>query len=189
MTVGEIFSKIAIHMVEGMMLHDQMADYYDFLGLMGFKRMHEYHFLREAADMRGISRYYLNHYNYLVPPQSAKDPGVIPSGWYKYHRKDVDTSTKRQAIRTGMEKWCAWEESTKKMYQDSYSKLCDMGEIAAACKVKELISGVDMELKCADRLHIKLQSVDYDLCTIFLMQDEMHEAYREKEKGIGVCIC
>lgn len=189
MTVSEVFSKIAAHMVEGMMLHDQMADYYDFLGLMGFKRMHEYHFLREAADMRGISRYYLNHYNYLLPSVEVKDPAIVPSGWYKYHRKDIDASTKRQAIRTGMEKWCAWEEATKKLYQESYSTLCDMGEVAAACKVKELVSDVDMELKCADRLHIKLQSVDYDLCTIFLMQDEMHESYREKEKDIGVCIC
>ena len=46
-----------------------------------------------------------------------------------------------------------------------------------------------MELKDACRLYLKLQSIDYDMPTILLMQDEMHEYYREKEKGIGVDIC
>ena len=189
MTVSDVFSRINSHMVEGMMLHNQMADYYDFLGLMGFKRMHEYRFLCEASQMRGVSRYYINHYNRLLPSADVLNPEVIPVGWNRYTRMDVDANTKRNAIRTCMDKWCKWEPDTKKLYQESYSELCDMGEIAAACKVKELLVDADMELKCADRLYIKLQSMDYDLCTIMLMQDEMHEEYRKKENDIGVHIC
>ena len=52
MNCAEVFSKIDAHMKTGMILHDQLANYYDFLGLMGFKRLHEYHFLREAVSMR-----------------------------------------------------------------------------------------------------------------------------------------
>lgn len=189
MTVSDVFAKIVAHMVKGMMLHDQMADYYDFLGLMGFKRMHEYHFLHETVEMRGMSRYYINHYNKLVPSNSVEDPRALPMSWYNYERQDVDNKTKKNAVESGITTWCKWERDTKKMYQDCYCTLCDMGEVAAACKVKELIRDVDEELKCADRLHIKMQSTDYDLCTIYLMQDDMHEKYREKEKGMGVNIC
>lgn len=189
MTVSEIFSRINAHMVEGMMLHDEMANYYDFLGLMGFKRLHEYQFFKESAEMRGISRYYTNHYNMLIKKSEINYQTNIPSTWYNYNRKQVDSGTKRNAIKSAMEKWCAWELETKKMYESMYSQLCSMNEIAAACKVKELIKDVDMELKRADRLHIKLQSMDYDLITIVLMQDKMHEHYDEKSKHIGVNIC
>ena len=46
-----------------------------------------------------------------------------------------------------------------------------------------------MELKEADRLALKMQAIDYDMPTMILMQDELHECYREKEKNIGVYIC
>ena len=66
MTCAEVFSKIDARMKTGMILHDQLANYYDFMGLMGFKRMHEYHFLRESASMRGLNRYVINHHNLLI---------------------------------------------------------------------------------------------------------------------------
>jgi len=41
MTIEEIFNKIASHMVEGIMIHDEMANAYDFLGLFGFAKLHD----------------------------------------------------------------------------------------------------------------------------------------------------
>ena len=46
-----------------------------------------------------------------------------------------------------------------------------------------------MELKEADRLALKMHAIDYDMPTMILMQDELHECYREKEKSVGVDIC
>ena len=48
---------------------------------------------------------------------------------------------------------------------------------------------VDKELKCVERLHIKLESIEYDMSAIYLMQDELHEKYRKKAKSVGVDIC
>jgi NADH:ubiquinone oxidoreductase subunit len=189
MTVSEVFSIISAHQVEGMMLHNDMADYYDFLGLMGFKRMHEYHFLEETASLRGTHRYYINHYNMLVEEKQVKSTSHIPDAWVGYTRQSVDQAAKKNAVQSCMEKWVEWERSTKKLYEEMYCALCDAGEIASAMKVKELICDVDCELKCADRLHIELKSVGYDLSYIFFMQDTMHEEYREKSKKIGVDIC
>ena len=45
MTNEEIFNKLASHMIEGIMIHDEMSRAYSFLGLEGFKLCHEYHFL------------------------------------------------------------------------------------------------------------------------------------------------
>lgn len=37
MQVIDAFAKVSDHMIEGMMMHEQMADYHNFLGLEGFK--------------------------------------------------------------------------------------------------------------------------------------------------------
>jgi hypothetical protein len=189
MTTGDVFSKISARMIEGMMLHDKMANYYDFLGLMGFKRMHEYHFLCDAVEMRCVNRYYINHYNLLLSESTVSEPFSIPASWYGHVRRDVGPSNKRSSIKSAMETWCDWQKETKKLYETCYRDLCDMDEIAAACKVKELVTCADMTLKCVDRLTLKLHSMDYDLPTILLMQADIHSEYDEKEKEIGVSIC
>ena len=184
MTCAEVFSKMDAHMKTGMILHDQLANYYDFLGLNGFKRLHEYQFLSESACMRGLNRYYINHYNRLINDGEMNPASVFPANWRGPERRDVGVSTRRAAVKTGMETWAAWEAETKKLYEECY---CE--QIAAACKIKSLIAGVDMECKEAERLLLKLQAIDYDMPTILLMQDELHELYREKEKSVGVDIC
>lgn len=189
MTASEIFSKLNEHQLTGMMFHEEMADYFDFLNLMGFKRMHEYHFLLETCEMRGVHRYYLNHFNRLIPDAQLTNPSVIPTSWYNYERCDVDASTKKKAIRDSFSKWRDWEESTKELYEQSYKDLCDIREVAAAMKVKELICGVDCELKGVDRMYIKLESIDYDLPTIYIEQDDLHSHYEREEKEIGITIC
>lgn len=189
MTTNEVFATIAAHQIEGIMFHNNMADYYDFLGLCGFKRVHEYHFLREAAEMRGIHRYFINHFNALLEDKNVPAKSNIPEAWHEYKRQEVDATAKRNAIQSCIEKWTEWECATKTLYEKMYCELCDINEIAAAMKIKELICDVDYELKCADRLHIELKSVGYDMSYVFLMQDSLHEEYREKTKKIGVDIC
>ena len=114
---------------------------------------------------------------------------MLPASWRNYSRQQIDAGTKRRAIKDSFVRWRSWEAETKKLYEQSYSNLCDLGEIAASCKVRDLISDVDMELKGVDRMHIKLESIDYDLPTITLCQDELHELYAEKSRNIGVDIC
>lgn len=189
MTCAEVFTKIDANMKTGMILHDQLSNYYDFLGLMGFKRLHEYHFFREAVSMRGLNRYVINHHNMLIDDGEMHIESAIPQAWHKTARRDVGISTKRSTVKSGMEMWAEWEHKTKKLYEECYCALCDAGEIAASCKVRQLVADVDMELKEADRMALKMQAIDYDMPTMILMQDELHECYSEKEKSAGVDIC
>lgn len=190
MAISDIFARLNAHLIEGMMFHDRMANYFDFLGLMGYKRMHEYHFLRESAEMRGLNRYYLNHYNRLIPDTAVTAPQVIPAVWYDHSRKDVESSTKKTAVEAAIDQWAEWEHESKKLYEKAYCDLCDLGEVAAACKVKDMIQDVDQECKYADRLYILLSGMDYDMPTISDMQVGIHAEYDEKEaKGVCVKLC
>lgn len=190
MTVEEIYRDIAKHMIEGMMMHEQLANYYDFLGLDGYKRCHEYHYMMETCSYRGICRYFINHHNKLIPYEEVENPEVIPENWYNYTRQDVDATTKKNAVRNGLTKWVEWERNTKLFYEQMYKELMDINEVASACKVKCLIMDVDCELKKAERYLLNKAAINYDINSIISEQRSKHDKYKKKmEKDIKVKIC
>ena len=190
MQVGEIFSKIANHMLDGMMTHEELANYYDFLNLKGYKRCHEYHFMDELLNYRMLSRYYINHYNQLIPDLIAKQPEVIPNDWYSHNRQDVDPSTIRAYTEKAFTMWVEWEKQTKSLYEECYSQLLSIDEIAAADIVLKLIKDVDKELKKAERHMLHLNAINYDIVAIMDIQEEKHKYYKDKmKKGFKIDIC
>lgn len=171
------------------MIHAQMADYYDFLGLEGYKRCHEYHFLQESCAYRSVSRYFINHHNMLIPEERIEDPKIIPESWFEHTRDDVDSATKKNAVKSGLTKWVTWERETKKLYEQMYQELMNLGEVASACKVKELICDVDCELKKAERYWLNKEAAGYDMVMIIEEQKRKHWKYEKKMKKLGVKIC
>ena len=190
MELKEIYSKLSEHMINGMMLHDQLANYYDFLGLKGYKRCHEYHFLDETLNYRSLCRYCINHHNILIPEPRFDNESVIPESWFNHVRSDVDVSTKKNAIKSALTKWVEWERDTKKLYQQMYKELMNIDEVASACKVKEFIKDVDMELKKAERYWLNKEAIGYDMSVIIEEQDRKHKKYDKKCKhDLKVTIC
>ena len=184
MTLEEIFSLIAEHMVEGLMVHSQMSDYYNFLGLKGYAECHKYHYFEENANYRKICEYYMTRYNKLIPDRPFKNPNIIPNNWYQYSRQDVDAGVRKAAIKAGIEKWVNWEKDTKKLYETYYKELISINEIAAALELEKYISDVDNELAAAEEKYIYLNSIDYDIFEVTSKQEKKYKQYKKKLKEI-----
>ena len=184
MTVEEIFSQLSAHTIRGMMIHEGMANYYDFLGLHGFKRLHEYHYLCETLMNRKVQRFYINRFNKLIPESQVDSSSVIPATWYKVSRQDVDKSTKRAAVESGMIQWVQWEKETCELYTRMYMELEAQGDIVAAEFLCDMIKDVAKELKKAERLHLKLEATDYDMTYIVESQHWMHNKFKKKTKEL-----
>ena len=180
MEIERIFAEISSHIIEGVMFHEQMSDYYDFLNLHGYKRCHEYHCRCEMKNLRKIHRYYINHYNRLIQEDEIPNPKVIPSSWSKYARHEVDSGTKRTAVKDGIQRWYDWEKETKEFLESKFVDLMNENEIAASMKIKKLIRDVDHELKYACRKMIELASVDYDMEYIQSEQQRLHDKYKHR---------
>jgi len=105
MTVEEIFSKLATHMAQGLQFHNTLMRGYDFLGLYGFSKGQEYHYLEEARGYSCLLHYYSSHYHKLLTIENTPIDTIIPENWYKYTTMDVDVGTKRNAVKTMMDKW------------------------------------------------------------------------------------
>lgn len=180
MEIHEIFSQLASHLIEGSMTHENFANYYDFLGLKGYKKCHEYHFWDELCGYRQVCKYYINHYDKIIPKIQFSEPPIIPDNWYNHVRQDVDTATLQNAVRDGLEKWERWEQSTKDLYQRLYIDAMNIGEVAAANFIKSFIDDVDCELKKVKRYILEKKATGYNVSDIIYEQHKKHDKYEEK---------
>ena len=156
MDVSEIFARLKQHALEGMVFHDCMVRYFDFLALDEHKGRHKCRYEEETEGYRKLCDYYMSHYNELIPEQPMNRPDVIPESWYRYSRMDVDSGTRNNAIRVASGKWVDWERETKTLYEEMCKELMDMGEIASAIFVSRMVKDVNHELAEAERHHIDL---------------------------------
>jgi len=184
MTVEEIFSLIAEHMVEGLMTHAQLADLFNFLGLEGYQKCHEYHYYCENKNFRDITDYYLKHFNKLVAERPFKNPKIIPENWNQFNRFQVDESTRKNYIKYGFEKWVGWEKDTKTLYQEYHQALMQTGSVAAALLLEEYIKDVDDELAKAEQYLLFCSSINYDIHDIIMEQEKEYQKYKKKIKEI-----
>ena len=182
MTVEEIFSQICQHMIQGLMVHTQMADYYYFLGLKGYGKCHEYHYFSESENYRKLSRYYMKRFNKFITESHVPNPQIIPETWYKYTRQQVDASTRKTAIQSGFEKWVDWETDTKSLYENMYEQLIELNEVAAASELRCFIVDVDEELAKACQKYLELKMIDFDISNIYEEQEELYKKYKAKIK-------
>lgn len=183
MTVNDIFATIVQHQIKGLMIHEQMAEYFDFLSLKGYESEQDYHYYEESRNFRETLRYFINHHNMLVPALEVDNPEVIPSSWYKYTRYDVDITTKKNAIKNAFEVWKTWETDTKALYEKMY-KECFTINVCSAEYIKCLLEDVSNELKRVERECLRLKALDYDMSVIVSEQDEIHEYYKKKIKEL-----
>lgn len=183
MAVEEIFASLSQHMVQGIMFHENMVDYYNFLNLPGYAECHCYHAKAESSARRKLRAWFIRHCGKLVPYKTNSGQEDIPTAWYNYSRADVSPSDIRKAVKDGLERWVNWEKSTKQLYENSYSALINDGHIAAACFVRELVLDVAEELATAEQYLLNKKACDYDIGAILAEQEKDARLFRTKGTG------
>ena len=187
MTIVDIFSQIAQRMVEGLMTHSQLADYFGFIGLEGYQKCHVYRYFDENNNYKKIADYYLKHYNKLLVDMPFNNPNVIPNDWFQYSRQQVNDTIRINALQAGIDKWINWEKGTKRFYEQHYQELLQLNEIAAAIELSKYIEDVDKELAEAEQEKIKLEAINYNISDVMLEQKEIYKQYNKKLKEIKLC--
>lgn len=185
MTIEEIGSNVAERLLQGVMNHEQFANYYDFLGLEGYKLCHEYHYFEQSCNYRKFITYFIKHYDKLISNFSLGSfvsPSIIPNNWFEHERNDIDINIRRSAVKTGLEKYVRWEIETQKYLEDLYIQAININEVNLAMKIKQYIKDVEEEIEKAKSQKILIQSTDYDLPTIVSEQGWLIKKYTKKMK-------
>ena len=171
MTTEEIFAEISAHQIKGVMLHAQMSECFDFLNLCGWKKLHKHRMCEELKDYCRIRAFYICEYGVLLQDKKTEDPAVIPTSWHGKARSDVDASTKRRAVREKIRHGVDREKETKKLYESYYTQLGYLSDATAMQMLCDMICETSEEVKMAEKMLLELEDVDYDMCTIYQMQN------------------
>ena len=172
MTVEEIFSKLSEHMIKGLMVHEQLANYYDFLGLEVFRLEHEHQYVEESASYRRLNHFYISHYNKLIEESRIENPRIVPESWYKYSRFDVDLITKKNGIENGYKEWKNWETETRKLYEHLYCELIKIEEVSVSLFLSGFINDVEEELQRIDKELLELKATSFDLTYVMELKEK-----------------
>ena len=86
----EVYVKLDEHMRKALSFHEQLADYFCFLGLQGFKRKLECQYMDECVNKRKLHHKYINLHQKLIPLRQVQFPQMIPRDWSKYTTDDVN---------------------------------------------------------------------------------------------------
>lgn len=184
MNTEDLFTELFEHLQKGLKIHNQLMIIYDFLNLKGYKKCQEYRFLEESYNYIKIKDFYMNNYNKMILIKDKEIEDIIPSTWYKHIKKDVDISTKRNAIKDMMKIWVDWEEETKSLLAKSYKELYDLNDICASSIILKYLNEVFQELTEAKEWQINLESHGYDLSVIITEQESLYKKYKKKIKKI-----
>ena len=183
MPFEQICKLIAQRLLQGCMNHEQFVNYYHFLGLKGYKLFHEYHFFEQMVNYREFITYYIEQEDKLISdfsPQSLSSFSIIPQNWYNYNRQDVDIATRRNAVKSGIEKYIHWQKDTKKFLEEMYTQASQQGFVSIALEIKKYIHSVEKEIQHANKTFLELIATDYDLPTIIAKQDYLIKKYKKK---------
>lgn len=176
----EVYSAICSRQVVALMFHDEMADFFDFLGLYGFKQMHECQYCKESDERRHLKNFYMQQHNRILMQDDVEPVEVIPSDWNKYTRMDVTVPVRKQAVQRAVEQYRAWEVETKALYERCAYYLLEWHMISDFNKINGLIEDVSCELKCLEKLCLQLKAMDYDPGYIESIQEHYHHKYSEE---------
>jgi hypothetical protein len=182
-SVDDVFAEINARQIAALMMHDQMADYFDFLGLSGYKRLHLYQYFAESKERRDVAHYYINHHGKLIPDRFEGNVQMIPESWRSANRMSVGKSTKQKAVEDGFSVYLGWEQATKDVYQKYATALREQGYVADAIFVDRLVEDVDNELERLERIITDLITSGYDPVYIVESQKELHDKYKKKMRG------
>ena len=182
-SVDDVFAEINARQIAALMMHDQMADYFDFLGLSGYKRLHLYQYFAESKERRDVAHYYINHHGKLIPDRFEGNVQMIPESWRSANRMSVGKSTKQKAVEDGFSVYLGWEQATKDVYQKYATALREQGYVADAIFVDRLVEDVDNELERLERIITDLITSGYDPVYIVESKKELHDKYKKKMRG------
>lgn len=92
----------------------------------------------------------------------------------------MDVNTRRNAVKSGLEKYIRWEKDTKKFLEDMCTQAIQQGFIGISMQIKKYIKSVEQEIKHANKTYLEIKSTEYDMPTIVSKQDYLIKKYCKK---------
>jgi len=164
--------------LENLMIHDEFANYFNFLNLQGYKRMHENEYLENVIKNRLINRYILT--KKLLPANVNNFPSfnIIPHDWHTVDPLTISADYTLKAVKDAFSVYLERMEYSKEHVEKIAIYFSQKGDLITYSFLNDMVKHYDKDIKYLTRYMAclnKAESIDY----IMEKQDSMHDEYRD----------
>lgn len=169
----KIMSCVAKRKLEGVMVHDALADAFLVMNLYGFSEFHRKREKAEFKEFHKVKDYIIERHGEIPSTDGAtiEDTSILYFH-KKYNRENLNSETKRKICSYLFEYIVDWESETIELLSGKYKELMSHGAIAEAIYVANMIEDTDKELEGFIRCHTRYEDTNYDIVDIYEEQDE-----------------
>lgn len=180
----DVFKDVIRNMVEGTMFHNQMIQYFEYLGLTGFAELQKIRFFDENDELVKLQKYVVDVYGVVINDVNPDSRTYISQEWCENKRENISASESENYVRFGIETWKDWENKSKDFYGKCYFELNDLRDASGSERIMLLIKETEMEMKFAYNLMVKLQNSNYNAVTTTMVDKcIVHEYKKFYKKG------
>lgn len=177
-----VYAEVNARMIAALMFHNQMAEYFLFLGLCGYSAMHEYQYFSESLERENLRRKYIHRHGHLIPDVYEGKASAIPDNMMTANRMSIGKGTKQKAVEDCFNDYHAWESETKELYQEYSGKLREFGAVIDASCMERMAENVSCELERIENIVMDLIACSYDMGYIVDSQEKIKCEYERKLK-------
>lgn len=178
----EVYPHIAEIKAQGILFHQEMVDYFDFLNLSGFRRLHEYQMIKEANEWMELRHRYIKILNELMPDITTYEmpKRYIPEGWRRASRSEVNKNILQKAVQSALVSYGTWEKYVAKECGKAAAKMREYNCEVDAEYFSKLACCSMCEIEKLEKIMLRLNICDYDIVYILDCQKKMHKKYKKK---------
>lgn len=177
--VNENYTKLTGRLLEMAMFHEQAMNMYNFFGLNGFKRMHEYFYECNLKCFKKIKMHYVTRHNGIIVNSQIETPEVFPKEWANHKQSDLTNETAINLIKKIFEKAKTEEEQSKAFYSELSKEFLSAGATEDVETIEKLFTHLYQEMKCMDRLSLNMKKTEFNFDYILSVQLHLHEKYKK----------
>lgn len=177
-TIAQIYATLQALFTQGLMFHNQLYNYFLFLGLKGYAQEQYHHYIEESKNFLKFQHYYITHYHHLLDEERINNPNILPQSWFTKSQDEI--IDKKDFVANGFKQWIEWERSVKNLLCVSAERLRDLGDTASYFFLSDFIRDVDNELAAAEQQLLELQAINFDMTYIIDTQEKRKENFQNE---------
>lgn len=174
----DVFKDVIRNMVEGTMFHNQMIQYFEYLGLSGFAELQKIRFEDENNEMVKLQRYIVEVYGLVVGDINPDSRNYIPQEWSENLRENLENGQIWEYVKFGVETWKDWESNSRGLYGRAYFDLSDLRDAGGSERIMEVVRETEKEMRFAYELMCLLRGAYYNSGCVSLLDGEIVKMYK-----------
>lgn len=158
----KVFCRIKSRSVKGLMIHNDLFEYFTYLGLQGFACEQRCRYIDESIEYVYMEEWYINHYGTFIPETDFVIEKIIPDSLRSHGREMLSNDEVLTDVFNALTDWTSWEFDNKVGLEEDYCLLVASGDICGAKFILDRIENAGKEYVLSNQRKMEVSRCTLD---------------------------